>query len=126
LPPPAARSPRFRSALLAWYFVAICGSGFIATNIALQHVAPFTFLSTRFALAVRCLAPFVWLAHPAWPATCMGFVPVAVAGLLMHAIHLGGSHYTQYLGLSAGITAVLLCILPLLTAMRAARWIGES
>jgi drug/metabolite transporter (DMT)-like permease len=43
----------------------------------------------------------------------------------MHAVHLGGSHYTQYLGLSAGITAVLLAVQPLLTALVAARWMGE-
>jgi threonine/homoserine efflux transporter RhtA len=43
----------------------------------------------------------------------------------MHAVHLGGSHYTQYLGMSAGITAVLLSIQPLLTAFVAARWMGE-
>jgi hypothetical protein len=50
---------------------------------------------------------------------------VIVAGLLMHAIHLGGSHYTQYLGVSAGITAVLLTVQPLLTALVASRWMGE-
>jgi len=44
----------------------------------------------------------------------------------MHTLHLGGSHYTQYLGMSAGITAVLLCAQPLLTAMIAARWLGEK
>ena len=49
-----------------------------------------------------------------------------VAGLLMHAIHLGGSHYTQYLGVSAGITAVLLTVQPLLTAFIASRWMGEK
>jgi drug/metabolite transporter (DMT)-like permease len=43
----------------------------------------------------------------------------------MHAVHLSGSHYTQYLGMSAGITAVLLSVQPLLTAMIAARWMGE-
>ena len=52
-------------------------------------------------------------------------VAVIVAGLLMHAIHLGGSHYTQYLGMSAGITAVLLSVQPLLTALIAARWMNE-
>jgi drug/metabolite transporter (DMT)-like permease len=51
---------------------------------------------------------------------------VVVAGLLMHAVHLGGSHYTQYLGLSAGITAVFLCIQPLMTAVIAARWMNEK
>ena len=48
------------------------------------------------------------------------------AGLLMHAVHLGGSHYVQYLGVSAGITAVLLTVQPLLTALIASRWMGEQ
>jgi hypothetical protein len=32
-------------ALLAWYFVAVWGAGYIATRIGLQYAAPFTFLS---------------------------------------------------------------------------------
>jgi drug/metabolite transporter (DMT)-like permease len=112
--------------LLAWYFVAIWGSGFIATKIALQHAAPFTFLTLRFSIGVACLLPFVWLTRPLWPATRMQWGHVAIAGLLMHAVHLSGSHYTQYLGLPAGITSVLLCIQPLLTALIAARWMQES
>jgi drug/metabolite transporter (DMT)-like permease len=117
---------RWFNALLAWYFVAIWGTGFIATKIALQHAAPFTFLSMRFAFGIVCLAPLLWLTRPRWPATRAEFAHVAIAGLLMHAVHLGGSHYTQYLGLSAGITAVLLCIQPLITALFAARWMGEK
>src|SRR6185295_18278846 len=84
--------------LLAWYFVAIWGTGFIATKIALQHAAPFTFLSIRFAFGIICLAPFLWLTRPRWPATRREFAHIAIAGLLMHAVHLGGSHYTQYMG----------------------------
>ncbi len=112
--------------LLAWYFVAIWGAGFIATKIALQHAAPLTFLSIRFAFGIVCLIPFVWLTRPLWPKTRIEITHVVVAGLLMHAVHLGGSHYTQYLGLSAGITAVLLCIQPLITAVIAARWMHEK
>ena len=44
----------------------------------------------------------------------------------MHAIHLSGSHYSQYLGLSSGIVAVLLCAQPLISAAIAARWMSES
>jgi drug/metabolite transporter (DMT)-like permease len=122
LPPPPHP---WLNALLAWYFVAIWGAGFIATKIALQHAAPLTFLSIRFAFGIVCLIPFVWLTRPLWPATRGDFAHVIVAGLLMHAVHLGGSHYTQYLGLSAGITAVLLCVQPLITAVIAARWMHE-
>jgi drug/metabolite transporter (DMT)-like permease len=121
----ALSEKRWLHALLAWYFVAIWGSGFIATKIALQHTSPFTFLTLRFAFGVVCLIPFVWYTQPQWPATRSEWLHVVIAGLLMHAIHLGGSHYTQYLGMSAGITAVLLCIQPLITAVIAARWMDE-
>ena len=119
-------TPRWFNALLAWYFVAIWGTGFIATKIALQHAAPLTFLSIRFALGVLCLAPIVWLMRARWPATRGEVAHVAIAGLLMHALHLSGSHYAQYLGLSAGITSVLLCVQPLITALIAARWMHEK
>ncbi|HYH42637.1 MAG TPA: DMT family transporter [Burkholderiales bacterium] len=111
---------------LAWYFVAVWGSGFIATKIGLQHAAPFTFLALRFAFGLACLVPIALIVRPRWPGSYPELGHVVVAGLLMHAIHLGGSHYTQYLGMSAGITAVLLSVQPLLTAFIAARWMGEA
>jgi hypothetical protein len=43
----------------------------------------------------------------------------------MHAVHLSGSHYSQYLGLSAGITALIMALQTLATAMIAWRWMGE-
>jgi drug/metabolite transporter (DMT)-like permease len=117
--------PRFDTAL-AWYFVAVWGSGFIATKIGLEHAPPFTFLALRFAFGIACLVPIALLLRPRWPSTCAEYGHIIVAGLLMHTVHLGGSHYTQYLGMSAGITAILLCAQPLLTAIIAARWLGEK
>ena len=118
-------SARRFEAALAWYFVAVWGTGFIATKIGLQHAAPFTFLALRFAFGLACLIPMALVLRPRWPASQRDLGHGVVAGLLLHAIHLGGRHYTQYLGMSAGITAVLLAIQPLLTAFIAARWMGE-
>ena len=115
---------RFDS-FLAWYFVTVWGSGYLASKIGLQYATPFTFLTLRFAFGIACMLPIVLIARPPWPATRAGFGHVIAAGLLMHAMNLGGSHYTQYLGVSAGITAVLLSVQPLLTALFAARWMGE-
>jgi drug/metabolite transporter (DMT)-like permease len=112
--------------LLAWYFVSVWGSGFLATKIGLQHAPPFTFLSLRFAFGIACLIPIVLITRPRFPASPSEFGHVVVAGLLIHAVHLGGSHYTQYLGMSAGITALLLSAQPLLTALVAARWMNET
>lgn len=121
----ATAPSRAWDALLAWYFVTVWGCGFLATKLGLQHAAPFTFLALRFAFGIACLGLLVLVLRPRWPASRDEWVHVVVAGLLMHAIHLGGSHYAQYLGLSAGITAVLLSVQPLLTAVVAGRWLGE-
>lgn len=105
--------------------MSVWGSGFLATKIGLQHAAPFTFLSLRFAFGIVCLTILVLVLKPRWPATRAELGHVIIAGLLMHAVHLGGSHYAQYLGLFAGITAVLLSVQPLLTAIFAGRWMRE-
>ncbi len=110
---------------LAWYFVAIWGSGYLATKIGLHYAAPFTFLTLRFAFGILCMLPIVLITRPPWPKSSAELAHIIVAGLLMHAVNLGGSHYTQYLGVSAGITAVLLSVQPLLTALIASRWMGE-
>jgi drug/metabolite transporter (DMT)-like permease len=111
--------------LLAWYFVIVWGSGFLATKTGIQYAAPFTFLSLRFAVGVVFLLPIVLLLKPRWPETSSDWFHIIVAGLLMHAIHLSGSHYAQYLGMSAGVAAIILAAQPLLTAIIAARWLGE-
>lgn len=128
-PPARAAGPASRSginALLAWYFVSVWGSGFVATKIGLEHTAPFTFLSLRFAFGILCLIPIVLAVKPRWPRTWPELAHIVVAGLVIHVVHLGGSHYAQYLGMSAGITAVLLATQPLFTALIASRWMGES
>ncbi len=111
--------------LLVWYFVIIWGSGFVATRIGLQHAAPFTFLALRFAIGLAFVVPYVLIVKPRWPSDRTELGHVLTAGVLMHVVHLGGSHYAQYLGLSAGIAALMLSVQPLATALIASRWLGE-
>src|SRR6266571_4893768 len=114
------------NALLAWYFVAVWGSGYVATKIGLQYAPPFTFLTLRFCFGLLCLFPIILFWKPRWPRTPAEFTHLAVAGLLMHAVQLGGSHYAQYLGMSAGVTALIISSQPLLTAVIAARFLNEK
>mgnify|MGYP006175197485 CR=1 FL=1 len=113
------------NALLAWYFVAVWGSGYIATKIGLQYAPPFTFLTLRFAFGLLCLAPVVLIWKPRWPASRGELAHLAIAGLLMHAVQLGGSHYAQYLGMSAGVAALVISSQPLFTAFIASRFLSE-
>jgi drug/metabolite transporter (DMT)-like permease len=136
LPSPAA-APWLASPVLAWFFVTAWGSGYLATKVGLQYAPPFTFLALRFAIGVLLLAPLALWWHRReplrWPATRRQWAHVLAAGLLMHAANLGGSHYAQYLGMSAGVTALVLSVQPLATAviavtlherLRSYQWLG--
>ncbi len=117
---------RWFNTFLAWYFVTAWGSGFVASKIGIQYAAPFTFLALRFMVAIACMIPIVLIMRPRWPVSRVELGHVIAAGLIMHAVHLGASHYAQFLGVSAGITAVVLTVQTLLTALVASRWLGEQ
>ena len=112
--------------LLAWFFVLVWGSGYLASKTGMQYAAPFTFLSLRYAFGLLCMGLWLLVSRPRWPSSRREVMHICVAGLLMHAINLGGSHYAQYLGMSAGITALLLATQPLFTAVFASRMLGEK
>jgi drug/metabolite transporter (DMT)-like permease len=105
--------------------VAVWGAGYIGTRIGLHYAAPFTFLALRFSFGLLCLIPIVFLWKPRWPRDRGELGHLVVAGLLMHAVQLGGSHYAQYLGMSAGVTALIVSCQPLLTALIASRFLKE-
>lgn len=111
--------------LLAWFFVLIWGAGYLASKTGMHYAAPFTFLTLRYAFGVLCLALWLLISRPRWPSTKREVLHIGVAGLLMHAVNLSGSHYAQYLGMSAGITALLLATQPLFTAVFASHILGE-
>jgi drug/metabolite transporter (DMT)-like permease len=98
----------------------------VATKIGLQYAPPFTFLSLRFAFGLLCLFPVILLWKPRWPRTRMEWLHLVVAGLLMHAVQLGGSHYAQYLGMSAGVAALIIACQPLVTAVIVSGWMNEK
>ncbi|MEO8923541.1 MAG: DMT family transporter [Caldimonas sp.] len=114
-----ARSERW---LLSAYFVTVWGAGFVATRVALLYAAPFTYIGVRYAIAFL-VAMLAFGLHAAWPKTRAQWGHIAVAGLLSHAGYLGGSHYAQRWGLSAGVTALILALQPLLTALVVSRWL---
>lgn len=123
--PVTALPHRASSSWLAWYFVVVWGSGFLATKLGLQYAPPFTFLTLRFAFGMLLVVPIALAVRPSWPDSWGQWLHVAIAGLLMHAVNLAGSHYAQYLGMSAGIAALVLALQPLVTAVVAGPFFGE-
>src|SRR4029079_15822555 len=114
------------NALLAWYFVAVWGAGYVATKIGLQYAPPFTFLSLRFAFGLLCLLPVILFWPPRWPSSPRELGHLVVAGLLMHAVQLRGTPYAEYLRKAAGAWAPSHACQPLVTAVVASRWLHEQ
>ena len=111
--------------LLSTYFVVIWGAGFVASRVALQYAAPFSYIGIRYGIAALVSLVAALLARAVWPSSPRQLAHIAVAGLLTHAGYLGGSHYAQFLGMSAGVTALILALQPIVTALIAARWMSE-
>jgi drug/metabolite transporter (DMT)-like permease len=122
-------SPLTSSPVLAWFFVTVWGCGYLATKTGLPYAPPFTFLSLRFAFGIVMLIPLAFWWHRQdplrFPATRAEWWHVVFAGVLMHAVNLAGCFYAQYLGMSAGITALILAAQPLVTAFIAATFMHE-
>ncbi|MCE8032894.1 DMT family transporter [Billgrantia tianxiuensis] len=119
---------RLDAALLASMpvlFVALWSTGFIGAKFGLPHAEPFTFLFIRFVLTLALLIPLVKVMGGAWPGNWRLRGHIAVSGLLVHAAYLGGVFYGIYLGMPAGLTALLVGLQPLLTATLAGPLLGE-
>jgi drug/metabolite transporter (DMT)-like permease len=60
-----------------------------------------------------------------WPRRWVQWGHLAVVGLLMQVLHFTGIYYGLRLGLSAGVAALLIGMMPLATALGAHLWLAE-
>jgi drug/metabolite transporter (DMT)-like permease len=106
-------------------FVLLWSTGFVGAKYGLPYAPPFLFLALRLALAAVLLAAVAAaLGSARMPVRAM-YGQAAVVGLLLHAGYLGGVFYAISLGVSAGVSAVVVSLQPVLTAVLAARVLGE-
>lgn len=108
-----------------WLFVLLWSTGFIGARFGLPFIEPFTFLAIRFAIAAALLAALAAALRAPWPASPTALRHVAVAGLLLHAGYLGGVFFAIDRGMPAGLSALIVSLQPILTALIAGRALGE-
>lgn len=106
-------------------FVFLWSTGFIGAKLGLPYAEPATFLSLRFLFVIALLLPLCWLGRAPWPATPQEAGHMAVAGILVQAGYLIGMFYAMYLGLPAGVSALIASLQPILTAVLSGRVLGE-
>ncbi|MBY0242063.1 MAG: DMT family transporter [Burkholderiaceae bacterium] len=105
------------------FFVFLWSTGFIVAKFGLPYAPPLMFLLLRFTGVLALLAPAVLLMKAPWPTGKIGHV--ALAGVLLQAGYLSGVWVAIKLGMPAGVTALIVGMQPILTAV-SAPLIGES
>ena len=118
-------SPELKNGLIPTGFVLLWSTGFIGARLAMPHAEPLTFLTLRFIAVVVLLIPFALVLRHSWPGLKMSF-HAGVAGFLVHAVYLGGVFIAIDLGLSAGLTALIVGLQPLLTAVLLGPMLGQG
>lgn len=106
-------------------FVVLWASGFIGARYAMPWSEPFTFLSARFILAAAILLLLALRLAGPLP-TRRQALHCMVAGVLMHGGYLGGVFWAIRAGMPAGISALIVGLQPLITAILAGRLLGEQ
>lgn len=106
-------------------FVFLWSTGFIGAKYGLPYAEPLSFLFVRYLAVISLMTAIALLTRAPWPKVPMQWVHIGVSGLLVHAVYLGGVFIAIKQGLPAGITALVVGMQPLLTALGAGWLLGE-
>jgi|tagenome__1003787_1003787.scaffolds.fasta_scaffold20446395_2 drug/metabolite transporter (DMT)-like permease len=107
-----------------WVFVLLWSTGFIGARLVVGEADPLAILAVRFALAAGCALLIVAVTR----ARFMGWRlagHVAVVGLLLHGVYLGGVFWSVADGLPAGVSALIVGLQPIVTACIVGGLLGE-
>ena len=121
---PSRRAGAF-AALAPLLFVVLWSTGFIGAKLGLPDAEPLTLLTLRYAGVLVLMGAVALLTRAPWPATARQWLHIGVSGLLVHAVYLGGVFTAIRLGLPAGVTALVVGLQPVLTALGAGLLLRE-
>jgi len=107
------------------FFVLIWSTGFIGAKFGLPYMEPFLLLVVRYALVLLLfgLAVAILRGRRLSPGETGGQMLV---GSLVHGVYLGGVFYAISVGLPAGLTAIIVGLQPILTAVLGHLWLGQT
>jgi len=107
-----------------WAFILIWSSGYVVAKVAAPHSEPLTFLLLRYCGVIVLMGSLAVVARAPWPGSWRAATHIAVSGVGIQAIYLGGVWVAVKHGMPAGIAALIVNLQPVLTAV-AGRFVGE-
>jgi drug/metabolite transporter (DMT)-like permease len=106
-------------------FVLLWATGFLIAKLGVPYAQPMTILAIRFVLAAAMMASVAFLTRAPWPRSWRRIGHIAMVGILLQAVYLGGCYLAIYGGMPAGMAALIVGFQPILTAAIAGPVLGE-
>lgn len=120
----ATNHPAF-ARFMPFVFVFLWSTGFVGAKFGLPYAEPFTFLLLRFLIVLVILVPVALMMGVRWPKTWRERGHIAVTGLLVHGVYLGGVFSAIATGFPAGLAALIVGLQPVVTASVVGALLGE-
>ncbi len=106
-------------------FVLMWATGFVVARLSAPHADPLTFLGIRFPIAGVLFALIAIALAAPWPGAKQAF-HASVAGIFLHGGYLGPVYWAVAHGMPAGVSALIVGLQPLMTAILAAALVKEK
>lgn len=106
-------------------FVFLWSTGFVVAALVAPYSEPLSILTLRFGGAAVVLLLFGLLSRGVWPNAGRA-LKIVVSGILIHGVYLSAVFWGVKNGMPAGVSALLVGLQPLLTAIFASPLLGEK
>ena len=107
-------------------FVLLWSTGFIGAKYILPYAEPFVFLTIRYFFATLILVLIAKALKEPLRISRAAIKQSIIVAVFLHVIYIGGVFYAISIDISAGITAVIVSLQPILVSLLAIPLLGEK
>jgi drug/metabolite transporter (DMT)-like permease len=107
-------------------FVSLWSTGFVGAKYILPYSEPFVFLTIRYALAMTTLLIVARVMKEPLKISRAQVIQSIKVGVFLQVVYIGGVFYAISLGVSAGVTSVLVSVQPILVSVLAVKFLNEK
>ena len=108
------------------FFVILWASAFATGALVTNDATPFAALALRFCIVTVGFLLIAGVLREFSRFSKQALGHGIVTGILFHGLYLGGCWYSFSVGIPAGVSALIVCIQPILTAIFAGFLLGEN
>lgn len=107
-------------------FVLLWSTGFIGAKYILPYAEPFVFLTIRYFFATLILVLIAKVIGESLSISWQQIKQSILVAIFLHVIYIGGVFYAIFIDVSAGVTAVIVSLQPILVSALAIPLLGEK